>query len=179
MSMEDLEKDITARHLSREAISRFSLGSKSKYFFPDRIKPLPVLNEEGEPPDPNFDGVGELQPSDLKQPTSKKRSVSEVPGSSKPPSRKKKPRPYAPPETYAHLAHLPDYLKDDLDGTSGFSLWKLTLINVFCSCVLWHKVSHAPHTSIITRLLQRPVQPLVRPQVDTIMLIQRITSGSA
>jgi len=117
--MEDKEKDTVAKQSFRDAISRFSLGpgSKSKYFSPDRIKPLPVLDMEGESAD--LDGAGELQADDSRRSTSKKRSVSEVSGSSQPPRKKKPSRPYAPPETYAHLARLSDYLKNGLDGKLG------------------------------------------------------------
>ncbi|KAF9652391.1 DNA glycosylase [Thelephora ganbajun] len=114
MPTEDTERDETSRLSFRDAISRFSLGSKSKYFSSDRIKPLPTLNEERGLTDRNPDEVKELYAS--RQPPFKKRNVSEVSGSSKPPNKKKKPsRPYAPPETYAHLSQLPHYLKDDLD----------------------------------------------------------------
>ena len=112
--MEDKERDTTAKQSFRDTISRFSLGSKSKYFSPDRIKPLPVLNTEGESTD--LDGARELQADDSRRPASKKRSASEVSQSSKPPRKKKPSRPYAPPETYEHLARLPDYLRNDLDG---------------------------------------------------------------
>lgn len=117
--MEGGERDATARQSFRDAVSRFSLGSKSKYFSPDRIKPLPVLNSEGEPVDFGLDGVGEPQASSSRRPTPKKRKVSEVSGSSKPPSKKKPSRPYAPSETYAHLPRLPDYLKYNLDSKFG------------------------------------------------------------
>ena len=113
--MEDEEKDAIARQSFRNAISRFSLESRSKYFSPDRIKPLPTaLNVEGESVD--LDGARELLVGGSRRATSKKRDISEVSGSSRPSSKKKRSRPYAPPETYAHLAHLPDYLKNNLDG---------------------------------------------------------------
>lgn len=167
--MEDGRRVTTAR-------SGFSLGSKSKYFSPDRIKPLPVLEEEGAFLD--LDGAGELQATGSKRPVSKKRNVSEVSWPSKPPSKKKKPsRPYAPPETYAHLAHLPDYLKANLDGKLGSDPWEPNLTNVFCSCVLWYKVSHRSYTSVVVHP-QRPVQPCSHPQTDTTMLTRRTTSGN-
>ena len=124
MSTEGGERDTTARQSPRKTISRSLLRSKSKYFSPDRIKPLPALDdsEEGESTDLDLNGARELQATGSRGPTSKKRNVSEVSGPSKPPNKKKKPsRQYAPPETYAHLAHLPDYLKDNLDGKRGSS----------------------------------------------------------
>ena len=120
--MENEQRDATTKRSFRDAISQFSLGSKSKYFSPDRINSLPVLNGEAEPTDLelDLDEAEEPQADDSGRPMSKKRNVSEVSGSSKPPSKKKRPsRPYAPPETYAHLAHLPDYLKDNLDSKLG------------------------------------------------------------
>jgi hypothetical protein len=117
MQIEGRERDTTARQSPREATSRFPPRSKSKYFSPDRIKPLPTLDEEGESAGLDLGGARELQATGSRQPTAKRRNVSEVSGSSKPPNKKKKPsRQYAPPETYAHLARLPDYLKVNLDG---------------------------------------------------------------
>ena len=76
-----------------------------------------MLNVEEASANLNLDGVREFQATGLRPRMSKERSVSEVSGASKPPSKKKKTsRPYAPPDTYAHLAHLLDYLKDNLDG---------------------------------------------------------------
>lgn len=117
--MEDEQRDATTKRSFRDAISQFSLGSKSKYFSRDRINSLPVLNGDAESTDLDLDldEAEEPQAGDSGRPMSKKRNVSEVSGPSKPPSKKKRPsRPYAPPETYAHLAHLPDYLKDNLDS---------------------------------------------------------------
>jgi len=114
--MEDEQGDATAKQSVRDAISRFSFGTKSKYFSPGRIKPLPVLGVDGESESADLDGEGGLQAGDPRRPASKKRTLSEVSGSSQPPSKKKPSRPYAPPETYSHLARLPDYLKDGLDG---------------------------------------------------------------
>ena len=142
MSVGGGKMDTTARQLPREAISRFSL--QSKYFSPDRIK-LPFILDEGESADIDLDGARELQATGPGRPASKKRSASGVSGSSKPPNKKKPSRQYAPPETYEHLAYLPDYLKDNLDGKQGPNPRKLSLTNVFCSHVLWYKVSHAPH----------------------------------
>ena len=120
MPIEGGERDIAARQSPREVMSRFSPRLKSKYFSPDRIKPLPALDYEGESTDLDLDGAGEFRATRSRQPAPKKRNASEVSGSSKPPNKKKKPsRQYAPPETYAHLAHLPDYLKDNLDGKQG------------------------------------------------------------
>lgn len=129
-----------ARQLSSDTASRFLLGSKSKYFSPDRTEPLPTLNAEGESVD--LDGAGELQVNKMRRATSKRRNVSEVSGSSELPSKKKPSRPYAPPETYAHLPRLLDYLKNDLDGGLGSYPWEAVLTNVSCSRVLRHKVSH-------------------------------------
>ena len=117
--------DTTIKQSFRDAISRFSLGTKSKYFSPDRIKPLPALTVEGESESADLDGEGGLQAGNSRRPTSKKRRLSEASGSSQPLSKKKPSRPYAPPETYAHLAHLPDYLKNNLDGKLG------------CNCGNW------------------------------------------
>jgi hypothetical protein len=121
MPMEDEQRDATTKRSFRDAMSQFSLGSKSKYFYPDRINSLPVLNGEAESTDIDLDldEAEEPQANDSGRPTSKKRNVSEVSGSSKLPSKKRPSRPYAPPETYAHLAHLPDYLKDNLDSKLG------------------------------------------------------------
>jgi len=135
--------DTTARQSPREAISRFSL--RSKYFSPDRIKLPFILDEEGESADIDLDGARELQATGSGWPVSKKRNASGVSGSSKPPNKKKPSRQYAPPETYEHLAYLSDYLKDNLDGKQGPNPRKRSLTNVFCSRVLWYKVSHAPH----------------------------------
>jgi len=143
--MEDEKREGTAKQSFRDEISRFSLGSKSKYFSPDRIKPLPVLDLEGESADFDLDGA---QVDDSRRPASKKCSVSEVSGSSQPPS-KKPSRPYAPPETYAHLARLPDYLKNNLDGELGSHPRELILMNVFCSRLLWYKVCNSPRTSVM------------------------------
>ena len=122
--MEDEQRDAAAKQSFRDAISRFSLGTKSKYFSPDRIKPLPALSVEGgfESADLDPGGEGKPQASDSRRSTSKKRTVSEVSGSAQPPS-KKKPRPYAPPEAYAHLARLPDYLRKNLDGKLSRVRW--------------------------------------------------------
>ena len=112
------------------------LGSKSKYFAAGRIKPLPVLNEEERPTDLNADGAGERAGS------LGKRNAPEVSGLSNTPNKKRKPsRPYAPPQTYAHLSCLPDYLKENLDGKSGSDSRDPILINLLCSCFLWYKVS--------------------------------------
>ena len=147
-----------ARQSFRDVVSRASLRSKSKYFSPERIKPLPTLSAEWEVTDLDLDGAGEPQTSGSRRPTSKKRNVSEVSGSSKPPGKKKPSRPYAPPETYAHLAYLPDYLKDNLDGKPRPCSQELILINILRSRVLWHKVSDTPDPSATVRL-QNPVQP--------------------
>ena len=83
---------------------------------------MPTLDEDGESTDLDLDGARELRAISSRRPTSKKRNASEVSVSSKPPNKKKKPsRQYAPPETYAHLAHLPDYLKGNLDGKQGLN----------------------------------------------------------
>jgi len=116
--MENEQRDTTAKQSFRDAISQFSLGTKSKYFAPDRIKPLPALSVEGESESANL-GKGGLQAGNSRRAASKKRTVSEVCGSSQPPGKKKPSRPYAPPETYEHLAHLPDYLENNLDGKLG------------------------------------------------------------
>jgi len=158
MLMENKEGDATARQSLGIVVSRFSLGSKSKYFSSARLKPLPVLNE-GESAGASLDGAGNLHGNSSRWPTSKKRDASEVSGSSKPPSKKKKTsRPYAPPETYAHLAHLPDYLKVNLDGKLGSYPWEQILMNGICSRLLWHKVSHVPRASVMASE-QKPVQP--------------------
>lgn len=119
--MKHEEKDTATRRSFRDTVSQFSLGSKSKYFAPDRIKPLPILDLEGESAD--LDGARELQVNGPGRSTSKKRNVSEVSGPSKPPSRKKPSRSYAPPETYSHLKLLPDYLRNNLDGNLGLYPW--------------------------------------------------------
>lgn len=120
------------------------LGSKSKYFTAGRIKPLPFLNEERELTDLSVaEGAGEPHASDSREPRLRKRNTPEVSVISNPPKKKKKKasRPYAPPERYAHLTRLPDYLKDSLDGKLDSHLWDLILINALYSCFLWHKVS--------------------------------------
>ena len=67
--------------------------------------------------DLDIDGAREPHASGSSRPALKKRNASNVPRSLTPLRKKKKPsRPYAPPEKYAHLACLPDHLKDDLDG---------------------------------------------------------------
>jgi hypothetical protein len=115
MQMESEERDSTTQHSPRVVGSR-SLDTKSKYFAPGRIR-MPVLKEESESVDLDLDRERGPHNSGSDRPALKKRGVSEVSGPSNPPRKKKKPsRPYAPPETYAHLARLPDYLKDDLDG---------------------------------------------------------------
>jgi len=119
MSTKDREKDTPVRQssTSRGTEPQLSLGLKSKYFSPDRIKLPLVLNGEAGLRDLDSDGAEVLHASGSSRHASKKRNVSEVSGFSKPPGKKKKPsRPYAPPENYAHLAHLPDYLKGNLDG---------------------------------------------------------------
>lgn len=131
----DEERDTTSTQPFRDGISRFSLRSKSKYFSSERIKPLPVLNVEGEPADLGLDGAGESQASGSRRPKSKKRNIPEVSGSSGPPSKKKFSRPYAPPETYAHVARLPDHLKDNLDGKPRLYLRELILMNVLYAVV--------------------------------------------
>lgn len=104
-----------------------SLSSKSKYFAAGRIKPLPVLDEDRElAARLSVDEAGEPHVSGSSQPRLKKRNASEFSGLSNPPSKKKGiGRPYAPPETYAHLAHLPDHLKDNLDGKPQITLTEL------------------------------------------------------
>lgn len=154
----DEERDATPIQPLRDGISRFSSGSKSKYFSPKQTKPLPVLNLEGESADLGLDGAGEPQASGSRRRTSKKRNISRVSGSSRPPSKKKISRPYAPPETYAHLARLPDYLRDNLDGEPRLYSRELILMNVLCSRILWHKVSRASHVSVTARQ-HRPAQP--------------------
>lgn len=92
-----------------------SLDSKSKYFTAGRIKPLPVLNEEGELTDLSVDE--EPHAGGSNRPNLRKRVAPKVSGVLNPPGKKRKAsRPYAPPERYAHLAYLPDYLKYNLDG---------------------------------------------------------------
>jgi thymine-DNA glycosylase len=118
-----------------------SLDSQSKYFTPGRVKPLPVLIEE-ELVDLSIGEVGEPHAGGSSGPRSRKRNVLEVSGFSSSPSKKKKTsRPYAPPETYAHLSCLPDYLKDNLDGKLESASRDLILNNLLRSCFLWHKVS--------------------------------------
>lgn len=108
-----------------------SLGSKSKYFTAGRNKPLPVLSEDMGLADPSTDGAGELHAGSSSRPGLRKRNGSESLGFLNLPSKKKKlGRPYAPPETYAHLLHLPDYLKNNLDGKLECNLRYLTLVNV-------------------------------------------------
>lgn len=116
-----------------------SLNSKSKYFAPGRIKPLPVLDEERELGDLSLDGAGEPHASGSSEPRPRKRNVSEVSGLSGSSSKKKKAsRPYAPPETYARLTWLPDYLKDNLDGKLESHSRDLIFINIPRSCFLWY-----------------------------------------
>ena len=113
--IEDEKREKVARQSSHRATS----GCYSKYFSPGRIKLPSMLNVEGE-----LAGVRELQATGLGPRVSKKYNTSEVSGSSKPPGKRKKTsRPYAPPETYAHLAHIPDYLKNNLDGKQGSGSW--------------------------------------------------------
>ena len=93
------------------------VSRKSKYFAAGRIKPLPVLDEEKELPNLSPDGAGEPHTSGSHKPRARKRNASEVSGLSSSSSKNKKTsRPYAPPETYARLTCLPDYLKENLDG---------------------------------------------------------------
>lgn len=127
------------------AAFQWHIGMKSKYFAAGRIKPLPVLNEGMELTEqPNVEGAEEPHAGDSSRPKLRKRNGLEISGLYKAPSRKKKStRPYAPPETYAHLEHLPDYLKDNLDGKLESPLWDLIHINIHCSYLLWYKVSRA------------------------------------
>lgn len=158
----------------REVISS---GSKSKYFSTGRIK-LPLMLKEGESADLDLAGAREPQATGSRRSTSRKRDVSEDCVPSEPPSKKRRPgRPYAPPETYAHLAHLPDYLKDNLDGKQRSDPQKLTLTNIFCSCVLWYKVSRAPYTSVMA-WLQRPAHRSGHPQMDTTTPTRRTIFGN-
>ena len=149
MPTEGEKKEGAARQPTHKGTS----GFYSKYFSPGRIKLPSMLNAEpGASANLNLDGVRELQVTDLRRRASKERNVLEVSGALKPPGKKRKTsRPYAPPETYAHLAHLPDYLKDNLDGKQGSYSWIQTLTLAFCSCILWYKVSHAPmHRQLYT-----------------------------
>jgi hypothetical protein len=113
--MKSEERDLATRNSPRVVVSRL-IDTKSKYFTPGRIR-LPVLKEGSESTDLDLDKERGPHDSSSGQPALRKRGVSEVSGPSNPPKKKKKPnRSYAPPETYAHLARLPDYLKNDLDG---------------------------------------------------------------
>ena len=134
------KKDSTVRRSSHNVVSRSTLDSKSKYFSPGRIKPLPSLDEEWDLVDVNADRekphVGSSGLPTLGKGGTPERSVS-----LKPPHKKKTSRPYAPPETYAHLTCLPDHLKDNLDGKLRSCPPDDILTNLSCSCFLRHKVS--------------------------------------
>ena len=138
--IEGENREKVTKKSSHEATSR----CYSKYFSPGRIKLPSILNVEEEAADLlDLDGVRELQATGSRHRVPKKYNTPEVSGPSKPPGKKKKTsRPYAPPETYAHLAHIPDYLKDNLDGKQGSGSWIQTLTRTFYSCILWNKVSH-------------------------------------
>ena len=144
MPTESEERDATARKPFCGSIPR-SPVVRSKYFTSGRTKSLPFLSEKNEAVDLDIDG-GLHHASGPGLPTLGKRHASEVSESPNPPIKKKKPsRAYAPPETYAHLARLPDYLKDNLDGKLGSCSWDQLLVNVLCSYFLWHKVSCVMH----------------------------------
>lgn len=77
--------------------------------------------------------------------------------------RKKITRPHAPPEAYAHLACLPDHLKDNLDGKLRPCPPDVILTGFSCSCFLRHKVSIVPD---IVRGSPIKISPGVRSSTD-------------
>jgi hypothetical protein len=75
--------------------------------------------------------------------TTVKRESSAISSTSASPKKRHKPlvkREYAPPEQYAHLKQLSDYLKRDLDGK--FNKLEINFVIEWSqsSCYLWNKV---------------------------------------
>ena len=108
------ERGLTVRRSLRIVASK-KPNTKSKYFAPGRIKLPSVLQEDLADLDVDQGREGELDLGGPSQ-TTRRRSAPEVSESSNPSRKKRSSRPYAPPEAYAHLTYLPDYLEDNLDG---------------------------------------------------------------